>query len=166
MKKLSLCLVLLGVLLFAGCTQKLSGEAAVIDAAREDIPISDIENMDVEIVGRMEQDGKALFWLKTGNEYQAHSYFPVEVEILEEDVYKFSKVHRSAMERGEGAYAFLWHSGEYVFLVDNEDCAYILLRDDKGNEEKIEVTEIPFLYHHNGTPAEYGFYDRNDEEVS
>ncbi|MEG2929670.1 MAG: hypothetical protein RR846_09010 [Oscillospiraceae bacterium] len=68
--------------------------------------------------GTTDVDGSSLIWLVTGNEYQKHSYFPMEFEITGEhsDKYRFVKTYK-AYERGQDIAAYPWNG--YIF-VDSE----------------------------------------------
>ena len=65
-------LVLSMAIALCGCQKTLKGTDALIEKAREEIPIADAENTDIAYAGLCGKEDLALIWFVSGNEYQAH----------------------------------------------------------------------------------------------
>ena len=85
------------VLLLCSCTKTYRGHDGLIEKA---ISLADIENVEIMIAGSIDIDNRSLVWFVTGNEYQAHSYFPMEFEVSEKDPsqFKFVKAYKAGKE--------------------------------------------------------------------
>lgn len=77
MKKISLFFILGFVFILSGCMRSVKTEAEMIDLVREEIPLSDAETVQMQSAGRIDMDDQTLLIIKTGGEYNKHSYFPV-----------------------------------------------------------------------------------------
>lgn len=75
-KTLSTVLVLILLLSFTGCQKKIKGADGLIEKAREVIPVSDSETIDMQYVGMHSNGNLILAWFISGNEYQAPIIFP------------------------------------------------------------------------------------------
>ena len=58
------------------------------------MPVSDFETTDIQYAGMSVADNKALAWFISGNEYQAHYYLPMEVEVKGDDKYSFVRTYK------------------------------------------------------------------------
>lgn len=162
MKKICLSILLIFVLLsMTACEKAYVGHDGLIEKAREEIPLADIEHMEIMIAGSVDVDDSSLIWFITGNEYQKHSYFPMEFQISPQDSSKFYFVKDyEAYERGQDIVAYPWNG--YVFLVNNPECKKLVLN---GTEE-IEITgKLPFIYHTSIAPESYQFFDTLGNEI-
>lgn len=158
----SFLLLLLLLLSLCGCEATMKGEAALIEKAREVIPISEAESIELRYAGACEEDERALLWFISGNEYQAHYYLPMECEVAGEGEYRFLRTCKP-MDRGMDIAVLQWQGG-YAFLVNNSDCTTIRLTDSTGSHD-IAVDRLPFLMYRNLIPSEYVFLDANGNEI-
>lgn len=166
MKK-AISIILSVILAFSlfGCAKAVSGDEELIKIARQEIPVSDAETIDMEIVGRVDKETASLVWFKTGNEYQAHGYYPIEFNKTNENKLNFSHLYTS-YDRDEDIGVSLWNNG-YCFLVNNEDCKTILIEFPNGTKTEISVDTLPFVYYYENAPKnfEYKFLDINGNEL-
>ena len=157
--------MLFAVLLFlSGCGNLMHGSDGLLAKAREEIPLADMENMELRIAGACAKGVKILCWFVTGNEHQAHSYFPMLCTQVRENVWRFEHLGK-AMDRGTDIAVYLWE-GSYSFLVNNEACTAIEITD--GNcTQLIPIREdaYPFVYLYEGIPGEYRFLAEDGSEV-
>ena len=72
------CLLCLSL---ASCAKTYKGTDELMEKAREEIPVSDSDTIDMQYAGMCKADDKAIVWFISGNEYQAHYYLPMEVKI-------------------------------------------------------------------------------------
>jgi len=131
-------------------------EAELMKLVRKEIPVSEAATIELRIAGEINKGNSRLIWFISGNEYQAHSYFPFEFEVLEDDSLKFIHRHKP-IERGMDIVALYWKDS-YCFLVNNPRCRFISLTASNSHRtttELIEVTNHPFLYHYLSYPSEY-----------
>ncbi len=138
--------IILCVLCFslAGCSKTYHGTDELMKKARKEIPIADAETIDMEYAGMCVKGDKAIAWFISGNEYQAHYYLPIEIEIKDNgEDYKFVHTYKP-MDRAEDIAVLLWRDS-YVFLVNNPSCVEIRITDDKNvHEFKIAKDEYPY----------------------
>lgn len=107
------------VLSLSACGKTLKGTDELIEKAREEIPISDSDTIDIQYAGMCGNDNRAIAWFISGNEYQKHYYLPMEVEVKENATeYTFIRTHKPIDDRiGDIAY-IQWGDG-YAFIVNN-----------------------------------------------
>ena len=162
-KILIFAMIISSLLLFGGCKKTATDDEDMIAIAREEIPVSDAETIEIQIIGRIDKDNRSLVCFMTGNEYQAHSYFPIEFKINKREKYEFTKVYKM-LKRGMDIYVEQWKDG-YVFIVNRDACKTIQIISTDGDKQLIEVDELPFLFYYEEIPAEYNFIDRNGNEL-
>ena len=157
--------MLLAVLLFlSGCGNLMRGSEGLLAKAREEIPLADMENMELRIAGACAKGEKVLYWFVTGNEHQAHSYFPMLCTQVRENVWRFEHLGK-AMDRGRDIAVYLWDRS-YSFLVNNEACTAIEITGANGTERiTIRENAYPFVYLYDGLPTEYRFLAADGSEV-
>lgn len=168
MKKVfAVVLSLTFLFVLSGCRSTLTGPDELIEKAREEIPISDAESIDLQIVSSIEkEDGNALIWFMSGNEYQAHYYLPMECILKDRDEYVFVRAGKP-LDGGTDIAIYRWQGG-YAFLVNNQNCKSIQITDDKGTHT-VEITEqetYPFTFYQEVIPLEYGFFDASGNELN
>ena len=144
---------LIGV--YAVRSSKITGEAGLIAKARKEIKyLAEVETIEMTIAGKSTiENNKHLFWIITGNEYQMHRYYPLEVIEVDSEEYKFIRLHHSVVERGQDIF-FARFGGGYSFIINNPKCKSIML-----GETIVPVTELPFVYYCRFVPNEYYFLD-------
>lgn len=166
MKKIYYVMIaVLLILTLSGCSSTVEGYDGLIEKAREEIPLADIENMDIQIAGTTDVDGRSLVWFVTGNEYQKHSYFPIEFEIVDQKNYKyrFVKIYR-AYDSGQDIAAYPWKG--YTFVINNNQCAKIILTFEDGSVDEIEIAgELPTVCSTALIPTSYILVDSNGELI-
>lgn len=150
-------MVISSILLLAGCKKTAANGDDMIEIAREEIPIADAETIDLQNIGSVDKDDSSLVCFMTGNEYQGHSYFPIEFKINKSEKYEFFKVY-SMIKRGMDIYVEQWKDG-YVFIVNNDTCKNIQIVSTDGEKKLVEVGKTPFLFYFEAIPAEYNFLD-------
>lgn len=134
-------------------SSKIVGEEGLIKRARKEIKnLAEVETIEMTVAGKSTIDGnRHMFWIITGNEYQMHRYYPLEVIEVENEKYKFVHMHNVSTERGQDIFFEYFGSG-YSFIVNNPKCKGIVI-----GETTIPVTEIPFVYYYPFAPNEYYF---------
>lgn len=163
-KVISILIASIFVFVLVGCQKTLKDTDALIKKAREEIPIADAENVDMQYAGQCTKDDLALVWFISGNEYQAHYYLPMECTIIDEDTYAFERVYRP-IARGMDIVVLQWQSG-YAFLVNNPNCTTIRITDHtKTRDIAIEATAYPYLIFYERIPSEYVFLDADGNEI-
>ena len=92
------------VLSLSACGKTLKGTDGLIEKAREEIPISDSDTIDLQYAGMCGNDNRAIAWFISGNEYQKHYYLPMEVEVkeLKEQMQITRQLTKAGMEFCEG----------------------------------------------------------------
>lgn len=152
------------LLCLAGCGQTLRGTDALIEKAREEIPIADAENTQIRYAGLCAKDHLALIWFVSGNDYQAHYYLPMECEIVGQDTYRFVRTYKP-MDRGADIAVLQWNGG-YAFCINDPQCAAVRITDADGTrEECIEKGQYPYIFYNSLIPAEYTFLDCDGNEL-
>lgn len=162
-KVVSILLIFILMLSFSGCRSTLKDKDDLIEKAREVIPISDAESIDIQYVGQCTKEDLALIWFVSGNEYQAHYYLPVECTISENG-YIFERTYKP-MEKGMDIVALQWQEG-YVFLVNNPLCTTIRITDSDGTRNiSIEKDSYPYIVFNEHIPSKYLFLDADGREI-
>ena len=157
-------LVLSMAIALCGCQKTLKGPDALIEKAREEIPVADAENIDMAYAGLCGKEDLALIWFVSGNEYQAHYYLPMECKVVGKDEYTFERVC-IPLERGVDIVVLEWQGG-YSFLVNNPNCKTIRITDNSGTQDiAIEKDVYPFVYYNDLLPSEYLFLDAEGNEI-
>lgn len=156
-------MIISSILSLVGCKKTATDNEGMLKIAREEIPIASADTIDIQIIGSIDKDESRLVCFMTGNEYQGHSYFPIEFKITRNKKYEFFKVYKMG-DRGMDIYVELWKDG-YVFIVNNEACKNIQLTLSNGNKELVEVDEYPFLLYTDEIPSEYNFLDIDGNEI-
>ena len=162
-------LILLAVLLALTClityavrSSRIVGHDGLIEKARKEIKnLADIETIEMTVAGKSTIGGDHhLFWIITGNQYQTHSYYPMEVLETDEDIYKLVHMHNGGHQRGQDI-CFEFFGWGYSFLINNPNCKSLVI-----GETVIPVTEIPFVYYYPFNPGEYYFLDAAGNELN
>lgn len=166
MKKLTALTVLIICLLLSvcGCQQTIKGTNALIEKAREEIPLADAENLEITYAGLCAKDDLALIWFISGNEYQAHYYLPMECVIVGDNEYTFERTYKP-MDRGRDIAVLQWNGG-YAFLINNPDCSTVRITDNTGTRDiAIEKEAYPYIFYSSLIPSEYLFLDAEGNEI-
>ncbi len=151
----------------SACGNTVKGEEGVIERARQELPLADAEDIEIKILGSHFLGDKHVFWLMTGNEYQANSYFAAETNVKGENEYEFVKLYEP-MDRGMDIRVLYYTCmGEnvldtyYLFMINNEKCTKLLI----NGEEEINIDSIPFVYKYKDFEGEYVFLDKDGSEI-
>ena len=165
-KKILILLVvviaLICLAIYAVQSSRIIGYDGLIAKARKEIKnLAQVETIEMVVAGKSTRDtNHHLFWIITGNEYQAHSYYPMEVIEQEAGVYKLVHMHNGGHQRGQDIYFEFFGMG-YSFLINNPNCKSLVI-----GETVIPVTEIPFVYYCPYAPNEYYFLDAAGNELN
>lgn len=166
-KRILICISFLLVVIcligvYVAQSSKIVGEEGLIAKARKEITnLADVETIEMTIAGKSTIDNnRHLFWIITGNEYQMHRYYPLEVIEVENGEYKFVRLHNRGTQRGQDIFFEYFGSG-YSFVVNNPKCKSIVI-----GETVVPVTEIPFVYYYPFTPNEYYFLDADGNKLN
>ena len=156
---LLLVICLVGVLIVD--SYRIFGEEGLIAKARKEIKnLAEIETIEMMIAGKSTRaNNRHLFWIMTGNEYQSHRYYSMEVIEIERGEYKFVHLHNVAHQRGQDIFFEFFGSG-YSFMINNPKCNEIVI-----GETIIPVTEIPFVYYCSYAPNDYYFVDEDGNRI-
>lgn len=169
-KKLAIIFLITMVLSLSACGKTLKGTDELIEKAREEIPISDSDTIDIQYAGMCGNDNRAIAWFISGNEYQKHYYLPMEVEAKENATeYTFIRTHKPIDDRiGDIAY-IQWGDG-YAFIVNNTNCKTV--RFTTGNEvyeEVIPDDTYPYVFFylsdHKNSTLQFEFLDAKGNEL-
>ena len=164
MKKIMLVIFTCALFMLCGCQKTLKGTDALIEKAREEIPVSNADTISIEYAGMCVEDDSALVWFISGNENQAHYYLPMECNVVGKNEYTFNRVYEP-MHRGDDIAVLEWKGG-YAFLINNLKCKTIRITDNTGTHDiAIEKNAYPFIYYNNLRPHEYVFLDENGNEL-
>lgn len=157
--------LLAGVLALSlcACGKTWTGEAGLVEKARQEIPLSDIENTDVAVAGMAKDGDKCLVWFVTGDAYQVHSYYPMEFTEKKPGEYQFEAAHEG-YNCGTDKAAYPWNGG-YSFLVNDPACTEVDLTMADGSEQSLslEGVDLPAVLYVPETPAEYAFVGEGKE---
>ena len=151
----------------AACAKTYKGTDELMEKAREEIPISDADTIDMQYAGMCGADNKAIAWFISGNEYQAHYYLPMEVEIKDSGAeYAFVRTYKPMMDRAGDTAILNWNRG-YAFLINNPDVAAVQITLQSGEviEEVIQEGTLPYTFYVSSIPSEYVFLDAEGNEV-
>lgn len=160
------CSVLLAAIciigIFGSQSSKIVGEEGLIATARKEIEnLAEVETIEMTVAGKSTIDNnRHLFWIVTGNEYQMHRYYPLEVIEVESGEYKFVKLYNGGHERGQDIF-FEYFGNGYSFVINKPECKSIVI-----GETVVPVTKIPFVYYCPFAPNEYYFLDANGNELN
>ena len=137
-RKPVLILTVLFCVSLTGCTKIYNGTDELTEKARKEMPVSDFETTDIQYAGMSVADNKALAWFISGNEYQAHYYLPMEVEVKGDDKYSFVRTYKPMNGETDNIAILNWNGG-YSFVVNNSDCASVKITGENGiYEEKVK----------------------------
>lgn len=162
-----ICIILACILCFsfAGCTKTYKGIDELIEKAREEIPISNVDTIDVQYGGMCAIDDTALVWFISGNKYQAHYYLPMEVKIKGEEEYAYVRTYKPISHLTDTA-VLNWNNG-YAFIVNNQNCVSVKITDETGTHEQIiEKDAYPYVFYCSSVPSEYLFIDAEGNELN
>lgn len=162
-KNISILLIALLCFSLVGCGKTYKGTDELMQKAREELPVSDADTIDLMYVGMSDIEDKALVWYISGNEFQAHYYLPMEVSV-KNNRYSFVHTYKPMTDICADVAVVNWHQG-YAFLVNNPkvETVQITLQNGEVNEEVVQ--EIPYTFYVRSVPSEYIFLDAEGNEV-
>ena len=141
-----------------GCAKTYHGTEELLEKAREEFPIAEAETAEIRYAGMCGKENKVLCWFVSGNEYQVHTYLPMEADVLGKDAYRFVHTYKPIM-RAEDIAVLLWQRGT-AFLINHPDCAEVKITDENGvHFEKIEKDALPYVFYWPTIATEYVFLD-------
>lgn len=158
------CLLCLSL---ASCAKTYTGTDELMEKAREEMPVSDSAAIDMHYAGMCRVDDRAIAWFISGNEYQAHSYLPMEIKIKGSgDEYTFVQTYKPMTGVCPDVAIVNWNRG-YAFLINNPNVAAVKMTFENGEttEEVIQDGGIPYAFYVPSIPTEYVFLDAEGREV-
>lgn len=164
---IGIVVVCLLCLSFASCAKTYRGTDELMEKAREEIPVSGSDTIDMQYAGMCKVDDKAIVWFISGNEYQAHYYLPMEVKIKGEGSdYVFVQTYKPITDVCSDVAIVNWNRG-YAFLINNPDVSKVQMTFETGKttEEVIQDGRIPYTFYTSTIPTKYVFLDANGNEV-
>jgi hypothetical protein len=162
--------VFLCLVISAGCQRAMDSPDALLEKAREEIPIANADTIALQYAGMYALDDSALLWFISGNEYQKHYYLPMECVVPEEAEYTFVRTYKP-MEFPVPDIAGLHWKDSYCFLINNPDCRRVKITDASGiREVTIAEDAYPYILSHQivyseSVPTEYQFLDAFGNEL-
>ena len=154
----------------AGCAKTYHGTDELIEKAREEIPIADADTIDMQYAGMCGADEKAIAWFISGNEYQAHYYLPMEIEVKANCAdYTYIRTYKP-MDRGRDIAVLQWNDS-YLFLINNPACVVLKITDAQGvHEIAIEKDVYPYVFSYDidrsSSAFTYAFLDGDGNEIA
>ena len=164
---INIVLIFMLSLSLAGCAKTYHGTDELMEKARKEIPISEADTVDMQYAGMCGEGNKAIAWFISGNEYQAHYYLPMEIEIKGNGSdYTFVRTYKPITDRCSDV-AIVNRNGEYVFLINNPEVAEVQMTLENGEiiEEAVHKNSIPYIFSVPLIPAEYVFLDADGNIV-
>lgn len=165
---LALILCLMTVLSLSACGNTLKGTEELIQKAREEMPISNADSIDLQYAGMCGIDDRAIAWFISGNEYQQHDYLPMEIEVKENaDEYTYIRTYKPIVDRVEDIALILWNGG-YAFVINNPNCKSVRFTTDGGvYEEIIQADTYPYVFFYplGHAVVEYELLDTDGNEL-
>lgn len=135
---------------------------ALMTKVRKEIDQAEADTIEMVHAGTCEQGDKALLWYITGNEYQAHGYYPAECRINEKGKYELVRVHTDK-ERTMDIATMLWGNG-HAFCINNPKCRTLrIVERHETIDIPIDPNALPFVYY--CQPSEWHFYDAEGKEM-
>ena len=163
MKKL-LCTVL--ILTFLICLSACSpntyrGTDALLQKARQELPLADAETIDLTYAGMCGAGDTAIAWFIAGNAHQSRYYLPLEVEVKPGRAeYVYLHTHKPLTDRAQDTAIAITGQG-YAFLINDPAIASVRMTLQTGEmiEEIIPGKAIPYSFYVPSAPVEYLFLD-------
>ena len=169
MKKL-LCLLLFLTFLLPlfGCsTNTYRGTDALMEKARQELPLADAGTIDLIYAGLCGTEDTAIAWFIAGNAHQARYYLPLEVEIKPGRAeYVYLHTHKPLTDRAQDTAVVILSQG-YAFLIHNPAITSVKMTMPGGElyEEAIPGDAIPYAFYVPFAPEEYSFLDAQGNVV-
>ena len=149
----------------AGCTKTYHGTDELMEKAKQEIPLSNADTIEMQYAGMCGEDNRAIAWYISGNEYQAHCYLPMEIKIKGNGAnYAFVHTYKPMTDRCDDVAIVNWHQG-YAFLINNPKVATVHVTLQNGGVAEEDVPEIPYAFYIPSVPSEYAFLDAEGNEV-
>lgn len=168
MKRVIALALLLAVALITTFPKTYDSPLAMTERVRKEINQADADTIAITWVAGILQDDRMLFWCYTGNEYQAHVYYPVECRVhgtWPEITYEFVKIYNPT-DNIEDIAALQW-KGTYVFCINNPDCHTFEIKGAAGDHTITldRPDDYPHVFQYPGQPSEWHFYDAEGNEI-
>lgn len=166
MKKIiSIIVITLLCLNLAGCAKTYHGTDELMEKARQEIPISDADTIEMQYAGMCGEDNKAIAWYISGDEYQAHYYLPMEIEIKDNGAnYTFVQTYKPMTDRCADVAVVNWHQG-YAFLINNPKVATVHITLQNGEITEEDIQGIPYAFYVASVPSKYVFLDAEGNDI-
>ena len=169
MKKL-LCTVLILTFLIglSACSPNpYRGTDALLQKARQELPLADAKTIDLTYAGMCGAGDTAIAWFIAGNAYQARYYLPLEVEVKPGRAeYVYLHTHKPLTDRAQDVAIVILSQG-YAFLIHNPAITSVKMTMPGGEiyEETIPTDDLPYAFFVPFAPEEYSFLDAQGNVV-
>lgn len=151
-------LLILCILFLIGCSKTYLNTNELIEVVRKKIPVANAEEIEIQYAGSCGIDNTSLLWYISGNEYQSHTYFPIECDLVGQVEYKYIRSYKP-IDRTQDIAVLQWKDG-YSFCINNPKCTTIRITDDTSSKDiTIEKDSYPYVYYHQTSVNEYLFLD-------
>ena len=169
MKRLIVIIALVSILCacLTGCAKTYHETDELMAKAREELPISDADTVEMQYAGMSENGSKAIAWFISGDEYQTHYYLPMEIELKNNGTdYAFVHTYKPMSDNCPDVAIVNWGEG-YAFLVNNPDVAAVRMTLENGevSEETVGADKIPYAFYVSSALSEYVFLDADGNEI-
>ena len=133
MKKIvSIVLIFILCAGMAGCAKTYHGTDELLEKAREEIPISESDTIDIQYAGMCKKGSTAIAWFISGDEYQKHYYLPMEIEIKNNgENYTFVHTYKPITDQCSDVATVNWQGG-YAFLINNPKVSAVKMTLENG----------------------------------
>ena len=164
-RRLNIVFLALVCFCLAGCAKTYHGTDELMEKARQEMPLSDSDTIEMQYAGMCGEGNRALAWYISGNEEQAHCYLPMEIRIRGNGAnYVFVQTYKPMTDRCEDVAIVNWHEG-YAFLINNPTVATVHMTLQNGEVTEESVREIPYAFYIPSALSEYTFLDAEGNEV-
>lgn len=141
---LLLCILLLTL---TGCAKTYDSTDDLMEKVRAESGLADADATEFTYAGTVGKNDRVLIWYISGNEYQMHSYFPVECIVKGEASYEFVHIYNPIKLAEDVYFRSSWQSG-MVVCVNNPDCRTIVFENELGTTEvPIDPRALPYVFY-------------------
>lgn len=168
MKKIaSIVLIFILCVSMAGCSKTYHGTDELLKKAREEIPISESDTVDIQYAGMCKKESTAIAWFISGDEYQKHYYLPMEIEIKNNgEDYTFVHTYKPVTDKCPDVATVNWQGG-YAFLINNPKVSAVKMTLENGEQirETVQKDAVPYSFYVPSALTEYTFLDADGNEI-
>ncbi len=155
-------LVIVPSVLYLCIPIQYKNDLELIKKARDEMPISEADTVEIKIAGKIEDNDKCLIWFISGNDYQSHYYLPLEFIVSKDKGYIFSRKY-VPMRRGMDISVLNWNSG-ITFCVNNPRCNNVQITAETEPTD-ISINQYPYVSYYSKPVSSYAFFDEKGKEI-